>query len=168
MIRLALEEINIHAPYEVVPTDDGLDFHTDFGVHYRISFTEEAPIGNCDTYQFMLRKVQNVHSKHDPKVEQTVLAIIDEFFRSNLNVLMYICDTSDGREAKRSRLFLMWFKKYAGDRFVIHSAQAQIEDEILFISFIIEQRNPYMAAVEAQLAAEAEMMKDHKPDIYTT
>lgn len=39
-------------------------------------------------------------------VECTILAIIDEFFVSNLNALLYICDTSDHRKEARNRFFL--------------------------------------------------------------
>ena len=164
MIQLSLQHINDKSPYKVTPSEDGLDFITDFGVHYRISFTEESPIGNCDTYQFMLRKVENVHAKHDPKVEATVLAIIDEFFLSNLNVLLYICDTSDGREAKRNRLFLMWFERNAEpNRFTIRTAQANIEEETLYLAIIVENRNSRLQEITEEFDATAEALTN-KPE----
>ena len=164
MIKLSLQRINDKAPYEVKPSEDGLDFFTDFGVHYRISFTEENPIGNCDTYQFMLRKVENVQAQHDPKVEDTVLAIINEFFYANLNVLLYICDTSDGREAKRNRLFLMWFERHATPgRFTIRTAHTSIEDETIYIAIIVENRNAKLKAITDEFDATAEALTS-KPE----
>ena len=102
MIKLSLENINATSPYEVVfsASQDYL-FTTSLGIHYLISFDDDQPLGGCPTFQFVIQKMENVRSPHDPKVEQTILAIVNEFFVSNLNVMLYMCDDSDGREDKR-------------------------------------------------------------------
>lgn len=54
------------------------------------------------------------------EVRFTLFAIIDEFFHENEDVLLYVCDTSNNREAARNRLFIRWFKQSARpDRFTI-------------------------------------------------
>lgn len=101
MIDFSLSRILMQAPYDIVLSDVGFIFQTDFGIHYRVSFDkEDIVLGGCETYQLILQNVENHHSPHDPKVEKTILAIIDEFFHSNLQVLLYICDTSDGKEGR--------------------------------------------------------------------
>ena len=93
------------APYELLLSENDFTFQTDLGIRYSVSFNkEDIVLGGCDTYQIIIRKIEEIKSRYDPKVEATILAIIDEFFRSNLKVLLYMCDTSDGREESRNRL----------------------------------------------------------------
>lgn len=88
------------------------------------------------------------NAPYDPKIEITVLAIIDEFFRSNQHVLLYVCDTSDGKEGGRNRLFLRWFERHAApDRFTIRTANAKVEDEMVYIAIIVDNRNPNLQAI---------------------
>ena len=114
MIELSLEKINIQSPYEVSYAPNGdFVFSTNLGIHYLISFESETPMGGCDTFQFVIQKLDQQRSPHDAKVEQAILAILNVFFEEHLDVLLYMCDDSDGREANRNRLFLAWFKKHA-------------------------------------------------------
>ena len=138
MIDFSLKHILEDSPYDITLSEAGFIFLTDYGIHYRVSFDKEDIIlGGCDTYQLILHNVEHVRPAHDPKVEQTVLAIINEFFRSNLEVLLYICDTSDGKESSRNRLFLRWFEKHATPgRFPICTAKACIEGPVR-VDFLI-------------------------------
>ena len=129
MIELSLEKINIQSPYEVSYAPNGdFVFSTNLGIHYLISFESETPMGGCDTFQFVIQKLDQQRSPHDAKVEQAILAILNVFFEEHLDVLLYMCDDSDGREANRNRLFLAWFKKHAApERFTIRTASAIVE-----------------------------------------
>lgn len=101
----------------------------------------------------------NVRAPHDPKIEATVLAIIEEFFRSNQHVLLYICDTSDGKESSRSRLFLRWFERHASpDRFTICTANARVEDETVYVAIIVDNRNPKLQAITDDFKQTAEVL----------
>ena len=40
-----------------------------------------------------------------PKVRETILAIVEEFFAKNNAAFLYICDTSGGMQKMRNRLF---------------------------------------------------------------
>lgn len=66
--------------------------------HAIVSALEDVPLGGCDTYQFGFRKREDSHTGYDSKVRDTLITIIEQFFAENDNVLLYICDTSDGRE----------------------------------------------------------------------
>ena len=149
MIDFSLQHILQDSPYDITLSEEGFIFHTDSGIHYRVSFDEEdIVLGGCRTYQLILQKVERAHAPHDPKIEETVLAIINEFFRSNQHVLLYVCDTSDGREGSRNRLFLRWFEHHsAHGRFTICTANATIEDEMVYIAIIVDNNNPQLQAI---------------------
>ena len=97
-------------------------------------------------------------------MEATILAIVDEFFRSNLEVLLYMCDTSDGREESRHRLFLTWFEHYAEkQRFTICQAHAEIEGEGLFFCIVVDNRNPHLEAITTDFTESAALLTEGKP-----
>lgn len=165
MIDFSLKHILEHSPYDITLSDAGFIFLTDTGIHYRVSFDKEDIIlGGCETYQLILQNVEHIRQPHDPKVETTVLAIIDEFFRSNLQVLLYICDTSDGKESGRNRLFLRWFEKNAAPgRFTICKANAKVEDEMIYAAIIVENRNPKLKDITEDFEKTASMLATDKP-----
>ncbi|MBP3214451.1 MAG: hypothetical protein J6M19_06450 [Bacteroidaceae bacterium] len=160
MIVLSEERINANSPYQVVPIKYGFSFQTDRGIHYAITFREDQPIGNCDTYQFIIDKVDREPSSHDAKVEHTIMAILDEFFVGNLDVLLYMCDTGDNRQAARNRLFLTWFKNHAdSERFTIKTADTVVEDMPIYVAIIVENRNPKLSAITEDFDQTAEALK---------
>jgi hypothetical protein len=160
MIDFSIKKLLENSPYDITLSDKGFIFKTDFGVHYRISFEEESIIlGGCKVYQFILQNVEHQRMQHDPKVELTVLAIINEFFRSNQEVLLYICDTSDGKEEFRNRLFLRWFDKHAAPgRFTICTANAKVEEEMVYAAIIVENTNPRLSEITDDFKKTAEML----------
>lgn len=165
MIQLSLADINQKSPYQVVKAPNGdFFFATSLDIHYLISFEEEEPLGQCDTYQFVIQKLDMQRSPHDPKVEQTILAIINQFFIEHLNVLLYMCDDSDGREANRNRLFLSWFQKHAEpNRFTIRSANATVEGKGFYAAIIVENRNPLLQAITEDFDSTAQALTEGKP-----
>lgn len=166
MNPLSLQRINQKAPYHVVRSaKDVYCFSTDRGVDYSIAFMEDNPLGGCDTYQFAIRKISNLAASYDADIEVTVLAIIDEFFFSNLNVLLYICDTSDHREEARNRLFLQWFERNAvPDRFTIRTANAIVEGEGFYAAIIVENRNPKLQAITEEFEETSRLLAQDKPE----
>lgn len=164
MIKFSLSQIQEQSPYEIMVSDGGdFTFVTDAGIHYSLSFTEEMEIGGCLAYQFILRKIEEVHSSYDEKVVGSIFAIILEFFRLNLNVLLYICDNSDNREEARNRLFINWFKTFAdSDRFTICTANTNVEGQGLYAAIIIENRNPMLESIKKDFYASAEILTEQK------
>ena len=60
----------------------------------------------------LLLPIMKEKSPRTPKVRETVLAIIEEFFIKNQAALLYICETGDGMQKTRNRLFRSWFGIY--------------------------------------------------------
>ncbi|MBR1469022.1 MAG: hypothetical protein IJ605_02765 [Prevotella sp.] len=165
MNPLSLQRINEQSPYRVVLTDLGdYLFSTTKGVVYSVSFREEFELGGCMSYQFSLTNVNDQHAAYDSQIRPTVVAIIDEFFAQNLDVLLYLCDTSDGREANRNRLFIRWFERSADpSRFTIRTASTTVEGQGFYAAIIVENRNPKLQAITDDFDATAEALTN-KPE----
>jgi len=156
---LNLDNINSKSPYKVTMEGKQLVFETRYRLHYEIRFFEEQRIGGCETWQFSFAKAENVSSPEDPYVRFTLFAVIDEFFSENANVMLYICDTSDSREAARNRLFIRWFKESAQhNRFTIRSASTTIEGQGFYAAIIVENRNPLLTNITADFDRTAVLL----------
>ena len=97
-------------------------------------------------------------------IKDTLIAIIEQFFAENANVLLYICDTSDGREEKRNRLFVRWFEEFATpDRFTMKTANATVEGQGFYAAIIVENTNPMLEAIVGDFKQTAESLTGEKP-----
>lgn len=161
MNPLSLDRINAKAPYQVsVSAEKGyFDFDTWQGVSYSVSLTEEFELGGCMSYQIGVRNANNKHGSFDPKIRETIIAILEEFFRSNQNVLLYVCDTSDQREEARNRLFIKWFRDFAvPEQYSFCSADTVVEGEGFYTAIIVENTNPHLEAIKQDYAMMAEKL----------
>ena len=77
--------------------------------------------------------------------------------------MLYLCDTSDGREESRNRLFLSWFERYGQkNQFTICKAHTEIEGEGLFFCIVVENRNPKLKAITEDFEDKAAMLTGEK------
>lgn len=164
MIKISLEDINLKSPYEITLNNGDFDFTTDNGTRYSVSFLEDVPLGGCDTYQFGFRKREDSHTGYDSKVRDTLITIIEQFFAENDNVLLYICDTSDGREEKRNRLFIRWFEEFATpERYTLKTANAIVEGQGFYAAIIVENCNPMLESIISDFIQTEESLTGDKP-----
>lgn len=115
ILHLSLERINSgETPYQVEPTEQNgfYQFFTDGGVHYSVGFMEDDVLLSQNSYQLIIANINNHKSPRDRKVRDTIVSIVDEFFRCNNSTLLYICETGDNKQRMRSRLFEYWFSTY--------------------------------------------------------
>ena len=115
MNKLNLKNINLHAPYEVRERDDvkhEFYFWSEYGIEYDISFVPNHSIIPSGAYEIGINNRGHHTSPGDPKFLQTLTAIIEEFFNSNNDVMLYLAETGDGKQIFRNRLFVMWFNNY--------------------------------------------------------
>lgn len=111
MNKLSLKNINENSPYEVtLEGENSYAFTTDYGIEYEFGFIEDFMLGIENVYQFFLMPKNGVSRHKDPKIILTVYALLEEFFSDGNLILDYICDTSDGRQEARNRLFEHWYK----------------------------------------------------------
>lgn len=100
-------------------------------------------VQSTTSYQFIITNLNNKKSPRDNKVKETILLIIEEFFKKNQAALLYICETSDGKQKMRSRLFEYWFRtsEYKA-MFSTFSTSFVDEGVENFASVIVRNDNP--------------------------
>lgn len=77
------------------------------------------------------------------KNQLTIVAVIEEFFRTKEVLLDYICDTNDGRQATRSRLFSHWFSQFPNRKlYTLRTLTLYYENIAFYASVIIRNDNP--------------------------
>ena len=112
MVTLNIEHINAASPYKLTPNRRPLfyDFITDYGIDYNAGFTPSNLLPDIEAYEFVLTNPSNRKSPRDPKLRQSILTLVYEFFRTREAVMLYLCETGDNRQKHRSRLFESWFR----------------------------------------------------------
>lgn len=146
MVELSLDRINAVAPYQVqLDSRTGLyKFISDYQVWFSVAFEENDLLQSGESYQFALTNYEGKKSPRDNKVRITILAIIGEFFAKNEAALLYICETGDGMQKMRNRLFHFWFGVYAEhDEFLfLPQVVYDEEDNENYAALIIRRDNP--------------------------
>lgn len=163
MYCLPIEQINRISPYKVEIASDGnsLIFHTRYGLTYEAGFVEDYTFFDENTYQFFIVEKNGNHVLKDSLVRKTVWAIVEVFFQENSNVLLYVCDTSDGRQATRDRLFDIWFHEYEKRGEYMHfTAKVESDSIYYFASVILKITHPQVDEIREAFELFTEEMKD--------
>ena len=165
MKHLDVNYINIFSEYKVWAEDDDYFFVTDYDIKYLVSFDkEDTPRYNA--YWFNLSNMNHQASPRDTKVAQTVICVIEEFFRQNPDILLYICSTDKGQQAQRARLFLSWFNRADQQkRFIIKTAEMKGEEPKTkeYVAIIIPRIHPKADEALAWFDEETTMFNAMKP-----
>ena len=146
MNKLKLENINRKSPYRVMQMDELphlFYFHTDYDVDYEISIKPNDTFVRSGSYAFDIRNLWGQKSPNDEKVRMTLMAIIEEFFSQNNDVLLYITETEDGKQSFRNRLFVRWFHMYEfHELYHIQTAEGKMDGKMNFMAIIGRLDNP--------------------------
>jgi hypothetical protein len=170
MNSLNIDNINFHSPYIVGFDGKAFIFTTDNDITYRVDFELDSN-PYFTAYWFNLANPQQMKSPGDAKIAQTVICIIEEFFRVNPDVLLYMCSTDNGQQAQRARLFLRWFngykqqKKYAIKSHDVRSTDAEGKPTREYVALIIQRNHPLMNEILQQFDDEIQMFNDNKPEV---
>lgn len=168
MNRLDIESINSRAPYDVHSEAKQYVFVTEHGIEYHVDFELDSN-PYFTAYWFNLANPQHQKSPGDVKIAQTVICIIEEFFRVNPEVLLYMCSTDNGQQAQRARLFLRWFngyeqqKIYAIKSYDVRSTDADGKPTKEYVALIIQRTNPRLDEIISRFDSEIAMFNDFKP-----
>lgn len=104
---------------------------------------DDYSIWQTGAYQFVINNENHVPSPLDYKLRDTIFCIIEAFFAANPDILLYICETGDGKQAFRSRLFVRWFNTYSGRHaYVMKTAEVQEGSMRNFAALIVQKSNP--------------------------
>ena len=141
---LSADSINLRAPYSVKQVDDSIFvFTTKQGITYSTGFVPDSSFFENGVFQFFLINTSSRTSRVDRDVFETVRVIIEEFFAQKEPVMLYICDTTDKRQASRDRLFRIWFHAYIlNDAYTMYSEQMTLDNVRYFSSIILRKDHP--------------------------
>ena len=144
MNNLSAETINLRAPYKVEQVDDNIFlFETKQGIVYNVGFVPDTSFMDEGLYQFFLINTSSKTLRADKDVFETVRVIIEEFFSQKEQVMLYICDTTDKRQAYRDRLFRIWFNTYIlNDAYTMYNEQMRLDNIQYFSSIILRKDHP--------------------------
>ena len=165
MNSLDIEAICLHSPYDVCyDTEGAILFRTDYGVEYSVTFDDDAN-PYYPAYWFNLSNMNNRTSPGDPKIPQTVICIIEEFFHKNPDILLYMCSTEGGQQAQRARLFLRWFNGAEQQKqYVVRSVDVRGENNRNeYVALIVQRSNPNLEEILAIFDQETTMFNELKP-----
>ena len=164
MNRLDTNLINLFSSYHVWDESERFYFETDYKLKYFVDFTLDDNLQRA--YWFNLVNMSGEASPNDLKIWQTVFCIIEEFFRVNPDILLYICSTEGGQQAQRARLFSYWFNK-AGqqERYYFKTAEIKGEDSgtMEYVAIIIPRNHPHAEEILAYFDEETSMFNSMKP-----
>lgn len=140
-----LERYNSLSPYSATwnARNGFYEFTTDYGVHYSVGFIrEDIALQRHEVYQFVIANTNHRPSPRDEKVRQAIVLMIDEFFRQNNTTMLYICETTDGKQAMRHRLFQHWFsRENQTGNYSYHTATITDEEGIINYATIITRND---------------------------
>ena len=167
MTPLSLQHINAIVPYQVTESaEDGFfKFVTVHDVHYSVGFMPDDLLMQEDAYQLIIANVNHRASPRDAKVRDTVIAIVDEFFRVNNTTLLYICETGDGKQSMRNRLFQYWFASYRHKALftMMSSSVVDADGVVNYATMILRNDNPRFAQVVEEYTQSIQLLSK-KPE----
>lgn len=151
--------------YKVWRERDKYLFETDNRIVYVVSFDPYDGFAGFTAYWFNLANSSLKPSPNDPKVRATVICIIEEFFRLNPNILLYMCDTQNNQQVMRNRLFLRWFNGYEQRmRYSIHTAMVKDENVENYIALILQVSHPYHDEIVSYFESIIDLFNEKKPE----
>jgi hypothetical protein len=137
-------------------------FQTDAGIQYEIKFVpsgylfEEGHPARDFTFEYIIAVLENNTEKTPPldrRIPLTLALIFQDFFQEHRNVGVYICDSSDDKQAIRFRKFNIWFYHFSGTLF--NKLDFPIKDTdgtYIYTSLIMRTDNPnYQVVVDGYL-----------------
>lgn len=113
-------------------------------IDYAVIFTEDDLVKNDKAYQFVIANTNQKKSPRDKNLRDTVIAIIEEFFRKNNSTILILYSTDDNKQRARCRLFEYWFETFpSNDLFIMRTSSVIDEYGIKNIaSVILRKDNP--------------------------
>lgn len=168
MNSLNTNRINVNSPYKVWAEKSVLHFETENGIRYAVDFdSEENPYYTA--YWLNLTNESHKSSPNDKKIPKTLICIVEEFFRQNPDIFLYMCSTDNNQQAQRARLFLRWFNGYEQQqRYVlkasdVNSVTPEGNPTKDYVALIVQRCHPQLDEIIAHFDNEIAMFNNLKP-----
>ena len=141
-LRLSEETINKNSPYRVsLDSHNEIIFNTN-GCSMCVGFTDDYMISEHGVYQIYIQNKSKTPSLRDVKLRDTIQLIFECFFENKNRVAVYICDSMDGKQHIRNRLFRMWFNSYSQKQhYTLKTASIEFEGTSYYSALLIHNDN---------------------------
>ena len=90
MNTLCISNINLRSPYAVWEENGEYVFISENNILYAIGFEYDDSIRYGAFWLNIINRSQK-KSPNDKKLQYTIICVIEEFFRVNPNILLYVC-----------------------------------------------------------------------------
>ena len=138
-------------PYRYWIEDDKYLFRTPSGVLYVAYFLDLSSLAE-NLFTFIFDRVSmGDKGVIDTQVCDTVCTILASFFKEHINSILIVCDSADGREKARMRLFNAWFDRIAPEGLIKVDRTGRTSSYELFVSILLCQDNPAKEQLKALL-----------------
>jgi hypothetical protein len=165
--HLSLEKINAISPYTVSYEEQNGMYHftSDYGVSLAIDFMEDDLLSSAATFQLIVLNANEKKSPRDAKVQTSIMAIVTQFLDENQAAILYICETGDGKQKARGRLFRYWFDSY---EYRLHftclnTSIVDIDGVENVATLIVKNDNPHLVELISEFAAMTNLLRN-KPE----
>jgi hypothetical protein len=128
-------------------------FITSSGMIYSVAFVKADfyfPNNDSfknDTFELIIELDQTqkkTWASRDFNIPSTIASIFKDFFQQHEKVVVFSCDTTDGKQAARNRKFDDWFKQFNDDSLLkLNETIFDVENQSqYFMSMILSKENP--------------------------
>lgn len=118
-------------------------FVTKNGVVYRVGFYKDPYFLGNKAYHFFIANENDSFTPKDTDVFRVITCVLEEFFRQDASVMLYICDPYDHREAIRDNLYKRWFNSYSRrDELTLQAEAIAFENYIVYTGMILRKDHP--------------------------
>ncbi len=123
-------------------------------VKYEVRFKDffylfhDANVYAKSTYEFSIILLANHDAPIDKDIAPTIALIFDDFFlRQTETVVVYVCDSSDGRQMARHRKFSGWFSYFDRGSYIKVDFVLAENEERIPVSLLLHRKNPYKGLI---------------------
>ena len=91
------------------------------------------------------------------------MAIVEEFFRVNESILLYLCETGDGKQAMQKRLFDYWLSAYdhKSGFSILSSSLVDADGVWNFASIIVKNDNPHLKEIASEFMETVNLLSSN-------
>ncbi len=138
-------------PYKVIIVKHNyFEFTTVAGIKYACYFLSYAEYfkaykevaGNIYSYNIEVIESKKKSVTVDERTGFTIVEIVKKFLEGLENAVVYVCDTSDGRELLRKKKFDLWFRKYDDGTIIKVDGHIAVPNFNIYNAILIHKDNP--------------------------
>jgi hypothetical protein len=97
--------------------------------------------GNIFSFNVDIVRGRKTGISSDERVGRTIIEIVKGFLSGLENAVVYVCDTSDGRELLRKRKFDQWFRKYDDGTIIKVNGHIAVPNFNIYNAILIHKEN---------------------------